>query len=61
MYFPNIDRSKCTKCFFCVNICPKDVFEIENDEVQVANPAQCNGCEACVAECPDDAIVVRET
>ena len=51
----------CTKCFFCVNICPKDVFEIENDEVQVANPAQCNGCEACVAECPDDAIVVRET
>ncbi|MCL5125173.1 MAG: 4Fe-4S binding protein [Deltaproteobacteria bacterium] len=61
MYFPDIDRNKCTKCFFCVNICPKSVFEISDNEVQVANPVFCNGCEACVAECPEDAIILLDT
>ncbi|MCX5873635.1 MAG: 4Fe-4S dicluster domain-containing protein [Deltaproteobacteria bacterium] len=61
MYFPTIDRNKCTNCFFCVNICPKNVFEVKDNEVEVENPTFCNGCEACVAECPEDAVTVRET
>ena len=61
MYLPVIDRNKCTKCFFCVNICPKDVFEVSDHEIQVVNWLFCNGCEACVAECPEDAIKVLDT
>ncbi|MGC8658210.1 MAG: 4Fe-4S binding protein [Desulfomonilaceae bacterium] len=61
MYFPKIDRNKCTKCLFCVKICPKDVFEISDNEVQIANPTSCNGCEACVVECPEDAISLLDT
>ena len=61
MSLPKIDRNRCKKHYSCVRICPKEVFEIENEEVQVSNPAACNGCEACVAECPEDAIIVIET
>ncbi|MGC8604464.1 MAG: 4Fe-4S dicluster domain-containing protein [Desulfomonilaceae bacterium] len=60
MYFPRIDQNKCTKCFSCVKICPKYVFEKDGSQIQVANPIFCNGCEACVAECPEDAITVLE-
>gem|GEM_PF-4465413 len=37
MYLPIIDRNRCTKCYFCVNICPKDVFEVKESEVEVVN------------------------
>jgi Pyruvate/2-oxoacid:ferredoxin oxidoreductase delta subunit len=60
MYLPIVDRNRCTKCYFCVNICPKDVFEVKESEVEVVNSLLCNGCEACVAECQDEAIIVRE-
>jgi NAD-dependent dihydropyrimidine dehydrogenase PreA subunit len=60
MYLPSIDRNRCTKCYFCVNICPKDVFEIQESDVEVVNSMFCNGCEACVVECPDNAIIIRE-
>jgi NAD-dependent dihydropyrimidine dehydrogenase PreA subunit len=61
MYLPVIDLKKCSRCYACVNICPKDVFEINEDEVEVSNPSQCNGCEACVADCPEGAIAIRES
>jgi len=41
---PVIDYKKCTNCGNCVDICPMQVFEKENDKVVVKHPDKCIGC-----------------
>lgn len=60
MYLPRIDSKKCKKHAECVDVCPVDVFEVDNDEIIVANPADCLGCESCISVCPEDAITLQE-
>jgi NAD-dependent dihydropyrimidine dehydrogenase PreA subunit len=57
---PKVDPDKCTGCGACVDICPTEVFEIENDKAKVARPDDCTACETCVEECLEEAIVLED-
>jgi NAD-dependent dihydropyrimidine dehydrogenase PreA subunit len=60
MYIPKIDEEKCNHCGECVDVCPAEVLEAEDQETRVARPADCLGCESCIAVCPEEAISVEE-
>lgn len=60
MFMPKIDQETCKKCGECVDVCPTDVLEMDDDETIVANPADCIGCESCVSVCPEEAITIHE-
>jgi NAD-dependent dihydropyrimidine dehydrogenase PreA subunit len=57
-WFPIIDYEKCTSCFQCVEMCPHNVFVIENNIPIVANPENCvEFCRGCQkGACDFDAI-----
>ena len=57
---PIVDSKKCTGCAKCEEVCPVDVFSIEDGKAVVKNPDACIGCKACEASCPEKAIVVEE-
>ena len=51
--YVKIDRDKCTKCALCVELCPADAIEL-NQEV-VLN-GKCQWCLRCVSYCPEQAL-----
>ncbi len=57
---PIVDESKCVGCEECVDVCPVEVFEMEDDKSVPVNAEECMGCESCVEVCEEDAIVVEE-
>jgi NAD-dependent dihydropyrimidine dehydrogenase PreA subunit len=59
-----IDLNKCDGDGTCVDVCPVDVFELQEIEgktkaVVVDNDA-CIVCRACEVQCPEQAITVTE-
>jgi NAD-dependent dihydropyrimidine dehydrogenase PreA subunit len=59
-----IDLNKCDGDGTCVDVCPVDVFELQEIEgktkaVVVDNDA-CIVCRACEVQCPQQAITVTE-
>ncbi|MFW6378763.1 MAG: 4Fe-4S dicluster domain-containing protein [Nanoarchaeota archaeon] len=56
-----IDKEKCIGCGACVNTCPQNVFEM-NDEnkAEAVNESDCIACRACENACPVDAITIEE-
>lgn len=60
MYSVEVDTEKCVGCGECVDICPVDVFELQ-DEISVpVNEEECLGCESCIEVCEEEAITVTE-
>ncbi|MFP4118899.1 MAG: ferredoxin family protein [Candidatus Woesearchaeota archaeon] len=56
-----IDKEKCIGCGACVNTCPQDVFEMNDDNKAVAPRAKdCIACRACEGACPVGAITIKE-
>ncbi len=53
-----VDKDKCTGCEECVNVCPAQVFEIEDGKSEPVEAEECLGCETCVEVCPEAAITV---
>lgn len=53
-----VDKEKCTGCEECVNVCPAQVFEIEDGKSEPVEAEECLGCETCVEVCPEAAITV---
>lgn len=60
MGYPVVDEEKCVGCAECVDNCPQDVFEMQNDKSKVINPDDCVDCESCVEVCEADAIELVE-
>lgn len=61
---PIIDKTKCTNCGLCAQICPLDVIRVKKKEdnkkeVVVKYPYECWHCRACVKDCPQQAISMR--
>ncbi len=53
-----VDDDKCTLCETCIEVCPMETMEIEDDRV-IAKEAKCIGCGVCAHQCPDDAIDMK--
>lgn len=53
-----IDADKCTGCGECVESCPLDAIELQDDKA-VVDEDVCGDCGACVDVCPSEAISVE--
>lgn len=58
---PTVDEEKCTGCEECVDVCPVEVFEIQDGKSKPVNSDECLGCDSCIEVCEEDAITVEET
>lgn len=55
--FPVIDFGKCEKCLGCVDVCPNQMFEIDEEDTPfVVFDNVCAGCCDCMNQCPTGAI-----
>jgi NAD-dependent dihydropyrimidine dehydrogenase PreA subunit len=59
-YNVTVDESKCTGCEDCVDNCPVEVFELQDEKSVPVNMDECLGCETCVEVCEQGAITVEE-
>jgi NAD-dependent dihydropyrimidine dehydrogenase PreA subunit len=59
-YKPEVDNEKCVGCEECVEVCPVDVYEIQEGKSVPVNADECIGCESCVEVCEQEAITVTE-
>jgi NAD-dependent dihydropyrimidine dehydrogenase PreA subunit len=60
MYDVEVDEEKCIGCGECIEICPVDVFELQDEKSVVVSSEDCLGCESCIEVCEEDAISVKE-
>ena len=56
-----IDEAKCTACGICVDICPLDVFRIDEqgEKAIIKYLDDCMTCYMCELQCPVEAISVH--
>ncbi|MHB1412253.1 MAG: mercury methylation ferredoxin HgcB [Thermoleophilia bacterium] len=52
------DAGKCTGCRMCVEVCPHQVFVIENRRARITDTDRCMECGACALNCEAGAISV---
>jgi NAD-dependent dihydropyrimidine dehydrogenase PreA subunit len=60
VYIVNIEVEKCDGCEECVNLCPSEVFEMQDGKSVAVNADECVFCLTCVEGCPNSAITVDE-
>lgn len=51
-----VEDKWCKGCGICAAFCPKQVLELKNEKVRIANPEACVFCGQCELRCPDYAI-----
>ena len=56
---PTVVKNKCNGCGTCLDVCPMDVFEL-NEKAEVKNADECIGCRACELQCPEQAITISD-
>ncbi|GAG39367.1 unnamed protein product [marine sediment metagenome] len=62
-YLPNVvtlvlDVEKCTGCGTCIEVCPHDVFALENGKTRIIDRDACMECGACALNCSAQALSV---
>ncbi len=55
-----VDADKCVGCGECVDVCPVQVYELQDGKSEPVNSDECLGCESCVEVCENNAITVSE-
>ncbi|MBW2997170.1 ferredoxin family protein [Candidatus Woesearchaeota archaeon] len=58
----HIDSNKCTGCKTCKEICPMDVFEMDEETKKsvAKKESECIACRACEVQCPAGAIKIED-
>jgi NAD-dependent dihydropyrimidine dehydrogenase PreA subunit len=59
-YKVTVDNDKCIGDGECVDVCPVEVYELQDGKAVPVNMEECLGCESCVEVCEQDAITVTE-
>ena len=72
---PIVDEEKCTACGDCVDVCPKDLFELhpvshqlfvacknleKGDDAEAECDVICTACERCVVDSPESLITIED-
>lgn len=60
MYEVTVDNDKCIGCGECIDICPVEVYELQDEKSVPVNAEECVGCESCIEVCEQEAITVRK-
>lgn len=55
-----VNEELCIGCGECVDVCPVEVFELQDEKAVPVNIDECLGCESCVEVCEQDAITLQE-
>jgi len=62
-----VDFSKCNRDSVCIQVCPVEVFEMQDlpkypdsSKSVPVKEDECILCMACVTQCPEEAITVTE-
>jgi NAD-dependent dihydropyrimidine dehydrogenase PreA subunit len=55
----HLDENKCTGCGMCLDVCPHEVFKMNEKHVVIQNRDACMECGACSLNCPVNAISVQ--
>lgn len=53
---PKINQEECIGCAQCVEICPKNILEIEKGTATVEKPELCDRKWGCIETCPTGAM-----
>lgn len=59
-YQVEVDEGKCVGCGECVDVCPVEVYELQDGKSVPVNADECVGCESCIEVCEENAITVTE-
>ena len=54
-----LESEKCTGCGICIDVCPRNVFQLKDRKAVISDPDLCIECGACSMNCAFDAISVR--
>lgn len=54
-----LDVAKCSGCGMCLQVCPHEVFALENRVAKIIDIDACMECGACSLNCPQSALSVR--
>ena len=60
-YYPKIEvpSKECKDCSECVDICPKKVYAMKENKVEVRDLLACNLCMDCVEACPQKPPAIK--
>ncbi|MGA7876465.1 MAG: 4Fe-4S dicluster domain-containing protein [Desulfoferrobacter sp.] len=57
---PEVIGENCVGCGECIDVCPVNVYELQDGQSVVVKEEECVGCESCVEVCENSAITVIE-
>ncbi len=56
----DVKEEACVGCGACIDVCPVEVFALQQAKAVPANQDDCLGCESCIGVCGLEAITVEE-
>ncbi len=59
-YLSIIDQDACSGCGICVERCPTDAIELNDEGTAERDETSCFGCGICARFCPEEAISLKE-